>query len=731
MSVKKSFPVIGMTCASCAAKVQKTLSSQNDIINVSVNLAGNSVAIEYKEGATPGTFKKAVQAIGYDLDISEHLNAEEVESLRRKQLQQLKITTVSAFLLAIPVLIFGMFMHHYETGKWVSLFLTAVIVFGLGNRFFVNAIKQARHFTASMDTLVAISSGISFLFSAFNTYYHQVLGKYGMATGVYFESAAMIVAFVLLGRWLEERAKARTSETIKQLFALQPKTVWVRRNEIDQEVKTDDIEQNEIILIHPGERLPVDGIVLEGHSFVNESTITGESVPVEKIRDAKVFAGTLNQTGSITIQSARIGKETVLAQIIKAVEEAQASRPPVQNLVDKIAAVFVPIVIGIALLTFILWLTLGGKGQLARALVCSVSVLVIACPCALGLATPTAIMAGIGKGASKGILIRRAEAIQSALNLDLIVLDKTGTITTGKPAVTNILWVKDNELLKETLAVIESRSEHPLAEALVKFLNIPGPRLTVDKFEALPGLGVVASVQGNTYFVGNDRLMREKQIPVSPEMSLKVEKLKAGGKTVIIFSNEKEVIGAIAFADEPRESSAQAIAELSQQYQVIMLTGDNVTTAKAIAEQVGISIYKAEMSPALKADFINSQKASGKKVAMTGDGINDTQALAVADLSMAMGKGTDIAMSTADVTLMHNDLTSIMSAINLSKQIVRTIRQNLFWAFIYNLIGIPVAAGILYPFTGFQLNPMIAAAAMAGSSVSVVLNSLRLRRKTI
>lgn len=731
--IKRTFPVLGMSCASCAVSVESMLSKQKNISNASVNFADNTALIEYDEKADLNEFKTAVKSIGYDLDIVEHKTSEEVDALHLREFQKLKISTVLAFAFALPVFVFGMFFHHYETGKWVSMGLSAVVVFGFGHQFFINAFKQAKHLKANMDTLVALSTGVSFSFSAFNTYLPQVLTSQGLKPDVYFESAAMITSFILLGRWMEEKAKSNTSTAIKHLIGLQPKSVRVIRDEIEQELKLEDVVKAEIILIRPGEKIPVDGIVTEGNSFVDESMITGESMPLEKILNSKVFAGTINQKGSITMSASKVGKDTLLAQIINTVQEAQGSKAPVQKLVDKIAAVFVPVVILIAVLTFIAWITIGGKSHLAQAFISSVSVLVIACPCALGLATPTAIMVGVGRGAENGILIRNAEAIESAKNMDVIVLDKTGTITKGKPEVTDIIWLKENTAneFAPLLSAMEMRSEHPLADAVVKYLNVKNEKVAIEKFESLTGRGIQATTLSGNYIVGSERLMKEKLIWITPDTEQQVKVFKEKGKTVIFFSTHKELIAVIALADALKETSADVIKELMKSHEVVMLTGDNSATAKAIAEQVGITRYKAEVLPADKAKFIIEEKAKGKKVAMVGDGINDSEALALADLSMAMGKGTDIAMNVADITLMHSNLNSIPKAISLSKKIISTIRQNLFWAFIYNLVGIPVAAGVLYPFTGFQLDPMIASAAMALSSVSVVTNSLLLKSKSI
>ncbi len=733
-TIKKIFPVTGMTCASCAASVESTLAYQKGVLKSAVNFADNSALVEYDEALTkPAELKKAVQSTGYDIDISENKSAEEAEAEKKKSFKKSRTNAVMAFTFAIPVFVLGMFFSHFEAGRLVSLILSAIVVFYFGRQFFIHSFKLLTHFKANMDTLVALSIGVSYFFSAFNTIFPQVLSSHGLSPDVYFESAAIITAFILLGRFFEEKAKAGTSEAIKNLIGLQAKTVKAIRNNTEQEIRIEDVLRSEIIIIRPGEKIPVDGAVISGNSFIDESMISGESLPVEKSIASKVFSGTINQKGSLTIKAEKIGKDTLLAQIIKTVREAQGSKAPVQKLVDKIAAVFVPVVLLIAVATFILWVSIGGKNYLAQGLISSLSVLVIACPCALGLATPTAIMVGVGKAAENGILIRNAEVFENTKNINTIVLDKTGTITKGKPEVTDIIWLADNSSKNyaPVLSVIESKSEHPLADAVVKYLAVKENPIDIKQFDAMPGKGVKAVTAAGTFYIGNEKLMSDKLILIFPEIEKRAVALKNEAKTVIYFSNESDLLAVIALADELKDTSADAIRELKKKYEVIMLTGDNISTAKAIAAKAGIENFKAQALPTDKAKFISELKAQGKKTAMVGDGINDSEALAVADISMAMGKGTDIAMNVADITLMRSDLKSILQSIHLSQKIVSTIRQNLFWAFVYNLVGIPIAAGVLYPFTGYQLSPMIAGAAMALSSISVVGNSLLLKSKSV
>jgi len=722
-----------MTCASCAVSVEGTLSKQKGVLKATVNFADNSALVRYDPSADLKEMKRAVQSIGYDIDIADNRSPEEVEAERQREFEQAKKNMVLAFVFAIPVLILGMFFTHWLIGRWVSLFLSGVVVFYSGRKFFVNAFKQARHFKANMDTLVALSTTVAYVFSAFNTFFPQVLSSQGLQPDVYYESAAMITAFILLGRFLEDKAKSNTSDALKKLIGLQPRMVRVKRDGTEQEIKAEDVKRDEIIILRPGEKVPVDGTVTDGDSFVDESMISGESLPVSKVITSRVFAGTINLKGSLVIKAEKVGRETLLAQIIQTVREAQGSKAPVQTLVDKIAGVFVPVVIVIAILTFVVWLVAGGERYLADAFISAVSVLVIACPCALGLATPTAIMVGVGKAAENGILIRNAQALENADNIDVIVLDKTGTITKGKPEVTDMIWLKEDSFKKyaAVLAAIEGRSEHPLAEAIVNYLGKQAVEIPISEFNSLTGKGVKAVTSSGTFYAGNDRLMKEKLIWIMPAEEQRANALKEKGKTVMFFSDDKNLLSIIAVADTLKEGSVAAVSHLLKSYEVIMLTGDNAITAKAIAEQAGIKDFKAEVLPAEKAKFISDLKAKGRKVAMVGDGINDSEALAVADVSMAMGQGTDVAMNVADITLMHSGLDAIDTAFRLSKQILATIHQNLFWAFIYNLVGIPIAAGVLFPLTGFRLDPMVASAAMALSSLSVVGNSLRLRSKNL
>jgi len=735
--VKKNFPVTGLECASCALHVENELKSHKGVVFAAVNYANSSATVEYESGTTNAEdLKSSVQSAGYDLLIEAEAESQQ-EEIKKSHYRSLLINTIGASVLALPVVVIGMFLMDLPYANWIMLVLATPVVGWFGRNFFINAIKQARHGTANMDTLVALSTGISYLFSTFNTIFPEIWHQQGIHPPVYFEASAVVIAFIMLGKILEERAKSNTSSALKKLIGLQPNTVIVIQSDGSEvERSISQVRKGDQLLVKPGEKIPVDGEILSGISFVDESTITGESLPAEKIAGSKVYAGTLNQKGSFVLTAQKVGGETILAQIIKMVRDAQGSKPPVQKLADKIAGIFVPVVLGIAILSCVVWMIVGGENALSHALLALVSVLVIACPCALGLATPTAIMVGIGKGAENGILIKDAESLELAHKVNAIVLDKTGTLTEGRPEVTNILWNVDKTGLPEMekiLNAIESLSEHPLADAVVNYLQIPsGERMVFDHFESLTGRGVKAELKGQTYLVGNQRLMKDFQVKQTDDQLSSLKLWEEQANTVVSFASGTELIAIIAIADKIKESSATAVKAMqSLGMEVFMLTGDNFSTAKAIAEKAGIKEFRAEVMPAEKADFIKELQYQGKTVAMVGDGINDSQALAQADVSIAMGKGSDIAMDVAKMTIISSDLQIIPKAIRLSKLTVNTIHQNLFWAFFYNLIGIPVAAGLLYPIWGFMLNPMIAGAAMALSSVSVVSNSLRLKTRKL
>lgn len=731
-AIKNTFPVLGMTCASCASSAESIVKHQKGVLNAAVNFATGNLMVEYLPSTTDAfVLQKAVQSVGYDLLLEDESKQQEtLEVLHAQKFKQLKNKTIWAVILSLPVVAIGMFFMYIPYANEIMWLFASPVVLWLGKDFFSNAWKQVKHRSANMDTLVALSTGIAYVFSVFNMLFADFWHQRGLHAHVYFEAAAVIVAFILLGKLLEEKAKGNTSSAIKKLMGLQPKTVIViQADGTEKQTAFEDVNANDIILVKPGEKIAVDGMVISGSSYVDESMLSGEPIPVLKEENEKVFAGTINQKGSFQFKAVKVGKETMLAQIIKMVQDAQGSKAPVQKLVDKIAGIFVPVVISIAFLTFTLWFVLGGENSVVQGLLAAVTVLVIACPCALGLATPTAIMVGVGKGAEKGILIKDAESLELAKKVNAIVLDKTGTITEGRPQVTGIQWLHNDDAMKGILLGIEKQSEHPLAAAVVRHLaGVQATKLSM--FGSITGKGAKANQGGETYFVGNKKLLTESGITIAAALQRQADEWSKQSRTVIWFADSRQALSVIAISDKIKETSIQAIKEMQDMgIALYMLTGDNEATAKAIAEQTGIKHYKAEVLPQHKADFIKELQQQGRTVAMVGDGINDSTALATADVSIAMGKGSDIAMDVAKMTLISSDLTKIPQAIKLSKQTVATIKQNLFWAFIYNVIGIPVAAGILYPFNGFLLNPMIAGAAMALSSVSVVSNSLRLRWK--
>lgn len=736
-TVKQTFPVTNMSCASCAANTEATLNNQVGVIKAEVNYANTSAKVEYIPSlVTAKQLKEAVQAAGYDLLINDSNEAKEkLADIKENQYQILRKRAVGALILAAPLFVIGMFFMDMPYGNYIMWILSTPMVFIYGRQFFVGAWKQAKHRSANMDTLVAISTGTAYIYSVLVTLFPNFMHRIGIHSHVYFEAAGIVIAFILLGKLLEEKAKGNTSSAIKKLIGLQPKHVTiVHENGHQMQISIADVKVGDILLVKPGERIAVDGSLISGSSYVDESMISGEPIPVSKNEGSVVFAGTINQKGSFQFKAEKVGSDTILAHIIKMVEDAQGSKAPVQKLVDKIAAVFVPVVMGIAVLSLLLWIILGGENGesgLSQGIVAFVTVLVIACPCALGLATPTAIMVGVGKGAEKGILIKDAESLELAKKVNAIILDKTGTITEGKPKVTAIKWFEEyNEQHQKILYSIEKSSEHPLADAITEHLKDNSEFLNDIAIENISGQGIEGKFEQRTYIIGNELLAKERNIEISAVARKWIDQQLYAAQTVVLFCDEKSVLAAIAIADQIKPTSKQAIQQLQKEgIKVYMLTGDNEQTANAVVKELDIDEYRANVLPADKAAFVKQLQEKGNVVAMVGDGINDSTALAQADVSIAMGKGSDIAMDVAKMTIISSDLAKILEAIHLSKNTVKAIKQNLFWAFIYNVIGIPIAAGILFPINGFLLDPMWAGAAMALSSVSVVSNSLRLKWK--
>jgi Cu2+-exporting ATPase len=740
---KKNYTVTGMSCASCAMGVEKGLNAQPGVKKAVVNFADNSVTLEFDEQLTDSIkLKQSVQQLGYDMIVEEGENAAKLkEEQRESHYRKLKNRTILAWAFSMPIMVMSMFFmhHHYLNIPMMLLSLPVLAIFG--RSFYVNGYKAVLRGSANMDTLVALSTAIAFLFSVFNTFFPEYWIARGIEPMVYYEAATMIIAFVLLGKFLEERAKGNTSSAIKKLMGLQPKSATVLRNGEPVEVPISQISVGEEIVVKPGEKIPVDGVLKSGESYVNESMISGEPLAAHKRVGDNVLAGTINQKGTFTFEALKVGGDTLLAQIIKTVKEAQGSKAPVQRIADKIASIFVPVVISISLITLVVWILVGCEQLFAKGLLSAISVLVIACPCALGLATPTALMVGIGKGAQQHILIKDASALEQMRRVNAVVLDKTGTITEGRPVVTDWQWLTEDESERErylpVLFAMEEVSEHPLASAITDYIKqnwgVPEKRSQISNFTIISGLGAEAKCDDKKFWLGSIRMMNTQVAANVSDIANRAtslsEKLSGEGKSIAVFGKGYVPMVIVAVSDKIKDTSAAAIAKLHEMgIEVHMLTGDNQKNANYVASKVGITHFKAGALPQDKDNYIVELQSQGKVVAMAGDGINDSQALSRANVSIAMGKGTDIAMDVAMMTLITSDIALLPKAFDLSKRTVKLIRQNLFWAFIYNIIGIPIAAGVLYPFTGILLSPMIAAAAMAFSSVSVVLNSLRLSR---
>lgn len=726
-----TYKINGMSCAACAASSQKVLSRMKGVEEVNVNYANKSCQIVFDaETVTFDMMKAKLSRLGYALLEDSEKTRLETEAKNKQRFKDLKLKLIVGASLSLPLLIFGMFLMHYPYANYIMLALTIPIIFWIGQEFYINAWKQLKVGQANMDTLVAMGTGTAFIFSLVNTFFPQILLNQGVTPHVYYETAGILITLILLGRFLEERAKAQTSEAIKKLLNLQVKTANVIQGDEVVATPIDEVRLGDAILIKPGEKIPVDGTIIEGQSAIDESMITGESLPVVKTIGDKAIGATINQTGTFTMTTEKVGSDMLLSQIIKMVQTAQGSKAPIQNLVDKIAAVFVPVVVVVAVVSALTWYVIGPEPQQINAIIAFVTVLIIACPCALGLATPTAIMVGVGKGAELGILIKGAASLEAAKNLDTIVFDKTGTLTEGKPKVTKITDFDhvgfDSAFAKNQLDsiiyTIEKRSEHPLANAIVTYFESnftkDNPPISIDYFENIVGKGIRAKISDDEFLIGNAALMQTAFINNIP--------INHSQDTIVFVAKNGQLIRSIEIADTIKQDAKAVIQQLNN-YELHLLTGDNQQTAEKIAAEFNLSNFKAEVLPEDKINYIKALQAKGKKVAMIGDGINDSPALAQADVGIAMGTGTDVAIESADITLLKGDLSRIAKAIELSKNTHKTIQQNLFWAFIYNIIGIPIAAGVLYPLFGFTLNPMIAGAAMAFSSVSVVLNSLRLK----
>jgi len=733
--IQKQYHVQGMSCAACASSVESMLKTQKGVSEANVNFANHTVAVSYDASiVSPAQLKKTLDEIGYEL-ITETVDAEQLRAEKKETLNGLKKKLLIAAIFSLPVFVLSMFMIEIPFKNWVLLVFSIPVIFYSGRAFYINAWKKLKHATTNMDTLIALGTGTAFLFSLFNTLFPEYLLQFGLQPHVYYESAVVIITLILFGNFMEEKAKDRTSSAIEKLIGLQPREANMIKNGNIFTVDVNEVTVGDILLIKPGAKIPLDGIVVAGNSYVDESMVTGEPEHALKKEEDKLVGGTINQRGSIEMRVEKVGEDTMLARIIKMVRDAQGSKAPAQKLADKISSIFVPIVIAIAVLSFIIWM-IAGPG-FSTAFVVLVTVLIIACPCALGLATPTAITVGIGKGANHGILIKDAEALEKVKDIDVLLVDKTGTITEGKPAVADFIVSKnceEEELLK-VIYLLEQKSEHPLAKSILDHLQNRGintGQLQLQNFQSITGEGVEGQINEKHYFIGSIARLKNKLVKVDKSIEIALETLEQSSKTIVMVTKEDTVVAAMTIDDQLKSNARDAIATLhKEKIKVVMVTGDNNGVARRMADQAGIDEVYAEVLPEEKLKLVSKFQEANKKVAMAGDGINDAPALARADVGIAMGSGTDIAIESAALTLVKGDISKIAQAIQLSRQTSRTIKENLFWAFIYNIITIPVAAGILYPFTGFLLNPMIAGGAMAFSSVSVVLNSLRLKQKKI
>lgn len=723
----ETFRVRGMSCASCAVRVEKALHGLHGVFRASVHFAASEAQVTYDPSeCTRETMQTTLRAAGYDLLAGEDA-AEEADREEQAQYRTLKRRTLWAVALSLPVVVLGMFFMDAPGVGYLLWALSTPVLFWLGRGFYANAWRQLRHRSSNMDTLVALSTGVAYLFSLFNLLFPEFWLARGIEPHLYFEAASVIVAFILLGRMLEQRARRNTSTALRKLIGLQPRTLTLVTESGERTVPLSAVRRGDLIAVRPGERIAVDGVVTDGESYVDESMLSGEPLPVRKHCGERVFAGTINQRGSLRFEATGIGQDTLLGQIVSMVRDAQGSKAPVQRLVDRIAGVFVPVMIGIALAACIAWIVWAPADGVTHGVLALVTVLIIACPCALGLATPTALTVGIGKGAERGILIRDAVSLEVAKSIDTVLLDKTGTLTQGRPEVIDAAWEVGSEPMRKILFGLEKRSEHPLSEAIAHSLECE-ESVVVAEFESIPGRGIRGTVEDRTYYAGNRELLKEHGIAVGGTLREQAAVWLREARTVVWFADSAQAIAVFALADRIRATSAEAVQRLQKMgIEVRMLTGDNPEAARATAREAGIRHFRAGLLPQDKAQYVERLQAQGHRVAMVGDGINDSAALALSDLSVAMGQGSDIAVDAAMATILSSDLRKIPEMIRLSQQTVRTIRENLFWAFVYNLIGVPVAAGALYPLSGFLLDPMIGGAAMALSSVSVVVNSLRLK----
>lgn len=736
-----TFPVKGMHCASCVRVIEKSVGKINGVENCNVNLSTEKATVTFdKNKVTKAQIESAVKSVGYQAMIDEQVKSEEEQKLEKlKELNQLKIKVIISLVLG-GLILFGSFPKlmdfapEFLKNPVLQFFLATPVQFWAGWEFYKATYNSLKHRSANMDTLVTIGTSVAYLYSVVITFLPQIFANISSNLMPFFDTSTVIIGLILLGRFLEAKAKLSTSDAIKKLIGLQAKTARIIKNGIEQDIPIEEVKVGDLIKVRPGEKIPVDGEITEGESAIDESMVTGESLPVEKQKGDVVIGATINKSGSFVYKATKVGSDTMLSQIIKLVEAAQGSKAPIQRLADQISSYFVPFVIMLAIATFAIWYNFGPNPVFLYALISAITVLIIACPCAMGLATPTAIMVGTGIGAENGVLIKDAESLETAHKINTVIFDKTGTLTYGKPAVTDMITsgdLSDKEIIT-LAATLEKNSEHPLAEAIVK--EAESKNISLDKsenFKAIVGFGVTGSIGNKKIFLGNKKLMAKEGIETSG-VENHINKFESEGKTVMILGSNQKILGLIAVADTIKDSAKEAVETLKRMnIEVVMITGDNQKTAEAIAGQVGIKRILSEVLPNEKEEEVRKIQAEGKKVAMVGDGINDAPALAAADIGIAMGGGTDVAIESSDITLVNKNMNSVASAITLSKKTMRTIKTNLFWAFGYNVILIPVAAGVLYPFFHITLSPVLASAAMALSSVSVVTNSLLLRKQKI
>ncbi len=728
MILTEEFRVIGMSCAACAQSVQSMLESLEGVDKAEVNFAAGSVTVKYNPELTGfDKMNHQLQSIGYGLEADWEKALLKSEEEEKRTARNARNKAILSIILAFPVFVIGMFLPPFPFYGEIQFILTLAILVFSGRNFFVKAWKLALHKQANMDTLIALGTGAAFIFSSVNLFFPDWIASHGLTVHYYFEAAAVVIALVLLGRYFEERSKAKTSQVLKSLLSLGVKEAWVIKEGKEVKIPVEKIKRDDIVKVLPGEKIPVDGKIIQGHAEIDESMLTGEAIPVFKESGHLVTGGTVNLNGVLHVQAQKVGSETVLSQIIRTIREAQSQKAPVQKLADKIAGVFVPVVIIISVITFIVWWLAGPSPSLTYAFITAITVLVIACPCALGLATPTALMVGVGAGARKGILIKNPSILEKTRKINVMVFDKTGTLTRGEALVSQIITFHEVKSLNILMKSLASQSSHILSQAIATYFKNEENTFVVENIQNLPGQGIAGMIDNKEYYLGNESLLSSHLIEIPEEVSKSAHQARLQGKSVVYFADNDKILTLILLSDPIKEEASEVIKKLHERgIEAYLLTGDHEYSARAIAEKCGIKNIKAGLKPDEKAAYLKELKEKGYHVAMVGDGINDGPAMALADIAIAMGSGNDIAIETADMVILKSNISKVLTALDLSEKTYQIIKQNLFWALFYNTVSIPIAAGVLYPVFHFLLNPMIAGAAMAFSSVSVVSNSLRL-----